>query len=113
MVPPERRYDRLLHAVVEAIERRGFTPVARRSTETMSCVLLHDPAGESPGQTGSYLVIVHLPGHRCLRVRLYAGEAALRTGQPERQIYRYYQATRPTDLRRIVQELVAAIPPPA
>ncbi len=113
MVPPERRYDQLLHAVVAAIERHGYTPVARRSTETTSCVLLLGVAGRAPGQTGRFLIIVHLPGHRCLRVRLYPSEAALRTGPPERQIDHYYQATRPQDLRRIVREVVASIPPPA
>ena len=48
VVPPERRYDRLLHAVVEAIHRLGYTPVARRSTEMTSCVLLHGPPASEP-----------------------------------------------------------------
>ena len=57
------------------------------------------------------MIVVHIPRGRCLRVRLYASEAALRAGQPERQIDRYYQATRPQDLRRIVRAIVATIPP--
>jgi hypothetical protein len=111
VVPPERRYDQLLHAVVAAMERQGYTPVARRSAETTSCVLLRglpDAGAASP-----FVVIVHLPRHRCLRVLLYPSEAALRSGQSERRIARYYQATRPQDLRRIVRAVVATIPPSA
>ena len=112
MVPPERRYDQLLHAVVEAIHRHGYTPVARRSTETTSCVLLHSP-GTGSRPPGRFLVVVHLPGARCLRVRLYPNWAALRSGAPERRIDYYYQASRRRDLRRIVREVVATLPPPA
>jgi hypothetical protein len=111
VVPPERRYDQLLHAVVEAIHRHGYTPVARRSTETTSCVLLHGPP--QAGQANRRMLVVHLPRERCLRVRLYTGAEALRTGRFERRIDRYYQATRPRDLHRIVREVVASIPPPA
>jgi hypothetical protein len=112
VVPPERRYDQLLHAVIEALHRHGYTPVARRSTETTSWVLLHRAAGEGAGQRSSYLLVVHSPRERCLHVRLYSG-AALSTGPPERQVRYYYQASRPQDLRRIVREVVASIPPPA
>jgi hypothetical protein len=111
VVPPERRYDQLLHAVVAAIQRRGYTPVARRSTETTSYVLLHRAAGKGAGQRRSYLLVVHRPRERCLQVRLYSGAAALSTGPPERQIRYYYQASRRDDLPRIVRELLAIIPP--
>lgn len=111
VVPPERRYDQLLHAVVERIERHGYTAVARRSTVATSCVLLHAP-GTGSGHPGRFLVVVHLPAARCLRVHLYTSWAALRSGAPERRIDRYYQATRPKDLRRIAREVVATIPPP-
>jgi len=111
VVPPERRYDQLLHAVVAAIQHEGYTPVVRRSTETTSWVLLHRAAGEGVGQRSRYLLVVHQPRERCLHVRLYSG-GALSTGPPERQIRYYYQATRPQDLRRIVREVVASIPPP-
>jgi hypothetical protein len=111
VVPPERRYDQLLHAVVDALHRLGYTPVARRSTETTSCVLLHGPP--QAGQENRRMLVVHLPRDRCLRVRLYTGAQALRTGRFARQIDRYYQATRPQDLRRIVREVVATILPPA
>jgi hypothetical protein len=97
--------------VIEAIHRHGYTPVARRSTETTSCVLLHGPP--QAGQANRLMLVVHVPQARCLRVRLYASAAALRTGRFARQIDRYYQATRPQDLRRIVREVVATIPPPA
>jgi hypothetical protein len=107
---PERRYDRLLHAVVEGIHCHGYTPVARRSTETTSCVLLHGPP--DAGSASRFVIIVHLPRDRCLRVRLYADEQALRTGQSERRIDHYYRATHPRDLRRIVREIVATIPRP-
>ena len=111
VVPPERRYDQLLHAVVDALHRHGYTPVARRSTETTSCVLLHGPP--QAGQENRLMLVVHLPRERCLRVRLYTGAEALRTGRFERRIDHYYQATRPQDLRRIVREVVGSIPPPA
>lgn len=113
MNPSERRYDQLLHAVVAAIERQGYAPIARRSTATTSCVLLHGAAGVGRAQPGRFLVVVHLPGDRCLRVRRYPSEAALHTGPPERELDYYYQATRPTDLRRIVRALIASIVLPA
>jgi hypothetical protein len=103
------RGDTLLRAVVVALQRTGYTPVARESSATTSQVVLRRPATQEDSSLAVRLAVTHRPQRRCLQVDLLHSDDPAPARSPGRTVYDYYAALRPEDLPRIVDSLVTTI----
>ena len=99
----ERRQDPVLRAVVEALQRQGYTVAERCRIDEAAAILFHRPP-EDPG-TGDLLCVTHEHTRRCLRVDVYPRAAGSVSWPVGRTVYGYYpliDAAQPGDLAQLL-----------
>jgi hypothetical protein len=97
--PGALRGDRLLRAVIDALQAAGYVVDERRESDRTSALLVH---------RGGPVLVTHLPQRRCFQVEFLATLPA-DAPRSERTLYWYYHAHQPGDLARIATGLAAAV----